>query len=310
MYRFNRARSESPNRPLTGAERVDFRPFVQHYSVPLTPFEGPELRIAFTLGAAVKASLALLVGFGVLTAGASATAATDPQQVPEEVADYFRSELVDRLADLYGPGADGVAGLDFDEETTVIGPISRLMVWTEEFRAGVDTDLPVELSNNWVAAITEGAAADTTEADAGEEEPVQLGVATVWISPYTNEPELASFVPSSVLGPALAAAPEGSMLVHDAEHDGWYALTGRQLTPLAQGGEPVSSAPIPLADAQQTLWQQLETLPEPQANQGFIIAGLTLAFVVVLLAIFVLVPDRRKRSLDPEAVLGFGPEKP
>jgi hypothetical protein len=263
------------------------------------------LRIAFTLGAARKASLALLVGFGVLTAGASATAATDPQQVPEEVSDYFSSELVSRLADLYGPGADGVSGLDFDEETTVVGPISRLMVWTEEFRAGVDTDLPVELSNSWVAAITEGAAADTAEA-----EPVQLGVATVWISPYTNEPELASFAPSDVLGPALADAPEGSMLVHDAEHDGWYALTGRQLTPLAQGGHAVSSAPIPLADAQRTLWQQLETLPEPQANQGFIIAGLTLAFVVVLLAIFVLVPDRRKGSLDPEATLGFGSDKP
>lgn len=268
------------------------------------------MRIAFTLGAVTKVSLALLVGFGVLTDGASATATTAAQPVPEEVADYFSSELVDRLADLYGPGADGVAGLEFDEETTVVGPISRLMVWTEDFRAGVDTDLPVELSNSWVAAITEGAPADTAEADAAEPEPVQLGVATVWISPYSNEPELASFMPSDVLGPALAAAPEDSMLVYDAEHDGWYALTGRQLTPLAQGGEAVSSAPIPLADAQKTLWQQLETLPEPQANQGFIIAGLTLAFVVVLLAIFVLVPDRRKGSLDPETVLGFGPDKP
>lgn len=273
------------------------------------------MRIAFTLGAAAPVSLALLVGCGVLTAGVPATAATDPQRLPEEVADYVTAELVPRLADLYGPGADTGTGIDFDEATTVIGPVSRVMVWTEEFRAGVDTDVPVELSNSWVAAITkgaitEGATADTAEADATQAEPVQLGVATVWISPYTNEPELASFAPSDVLGPALAAAPEGSMLVYDAEHDGWYALAGRALTPLAQGGQAVSSAPIALADAKQTLWQQVETLPEPQPNYGFIIAGLTLAFVVVLLAIFVLVPDRRKSSLDSETVLGFGPDKP
>jgi hypothetical protein len=250
----------------------------------------------------------MLVGFGVLAAGVPAAAATDPQQVPEEVAEYFSSELVPRLSDLYGPGADGVAGVDFNEETTTIGPIQRLMVWTEEFRAGADTDLAVELSNTWVATITDGAPATAPEADAaeGESDAVPLGLATVWISPYTNEPELAAFFPSTVLGPAIAAAPEGSMLVHDDEHDGWYALSGRQLTPLAQNGESVSGAPIPLADAQQTLWQQLETLPDPRTNHGFVIAGLTLAFVVVLLAIFVLVPDRRQATLDPERALGFG----
>lgn len=301
------ARTESLYCPFTGAERVDLGASCATLFLP-TLFEGPELRIAFTLGAAIKACLALLVGFGVLTAAPSAAAAAGPQ-VPEEVAEYFSSELVSRLADLYGPGADGVAELQFDEESTVVGPISRLMVWTKEFRSGADTDLPVELSNSWVAAITEAAPVATAEADAAEAEPVHLGVATVWISPYTNEPELASFVPSTVLGPALAAAPEGSSLVHDAEHDGWYALTGRQLTPLAQAGEAVSGTPIALADAQQTLWQQLETLPEASANQGFVIAGLTLAFVVLLLAIFVLVPDRRKDSLDPETVLGFGPDR-
>ena len=40
-------------------------------------------------------------------------------------------------------------------------------------------------------------------------------------------------------------------------------------------------------------------------NHGFVIAGLTLAFVVVLLAIFVLVPDRRRSALDTDAALGF-----
>lgn len=226
--------------------------------------------------------------------------------MPEEVAEYFSTELIPRLDDLYGPGASGESGIDFDESNTTIGPITRVMVWTEDFRAGVDTDLAVELSNTWVAPITstDEAAADAAEAPA---ETLQLGLATVWISPYTNLPELANFVPSDALGPALAEAPEGSMLVHDEEQDAWYALAGDQLTPLAQGGDAISGPPIALGDAQQTLWQELETLPQPRANNGFVIAGLTLAFVVVLLAIFVLVPDRRHTALDPELALGFGP---
>jgi hypothetical protein len=218
------------------------------------------------------------------------------------------------LADLYGPGGDGASGIDFDEATTTVGPITRVMVWTEEFRSGTETDLAVELSNTWVAPVTSGdaAAEAVAEADAADAPaPVveHLGLATVWISPYSGEPELANFVPSAVLGPALAEAPAESMLVHDEEYDAWYALAGDQLRPLAQAGEAVSGAPLSLDDAQQTLWTQLETLTEPSANNGFVVAGLTLAFVVVLLAIFVLVPDRRHPGMDPEVALGFGPSE-
>ncbi|MHA6669182.1 hypothetical protein ACX3O0_09975 [Homoserinimonas sp. A447] len=253
----------------------------------------------------------MLVSIGALAAGTSA-AADEPSRVPEEVAEYFSSHLIPRLGDLYGPGVGGEPGIAFDESTTTVGPITRVMVWTEDFRAGVDTDLAVELSNSWVAPITstEATAEAATDAAVPSEPPaevLQLGLATVWISPYSNLPELANFVPGAGLGPAIAAAPEGSMLVHDEEQDAWYALSGDQLTPLAQGGEAVSGAAIDLDNAQQTLWQELETLPTPRANNGFVIAGLTLAFVVVLLAIFVLVPDRRHTALDPEVALGFGP---
>ena len=251
----------------------------------------------------------MLVGFGVLTFGGSTAVAADAPRLPEEVAEYFTSGLLPRLSDLYGPGVGGEVGIDFDETTTTIGPITRVMVWTEDFRAGVDADYAVELSNSWVAAISSGgpAAADAAE---GAEEAVgemQLGLATVWISPQTDLPELASFVPSAVLGPALATAPEGARLVYDAEQDAWYALVADQLTPLAQRGEAVSGASLSLRDAQQTLWQELETLPGTQSNGGFVVAGLTLAFVVVLLAIFVLVPDRRRATIDPDLALGFGP---
>src|SRR5690554_6410660 len=263
----------------------------------------------------------MLISFGALAAGSSA-AADEPSRVPEEVAEYFSTALIPRLGDLYGPGVGGAAGIDFDDSTTTIGTISRVMVWTDDFRAGVDTNLAVELSNNWVAPITsseaadeaatEAAASDTAASDAAasEAEVQQLGLATVWISPYTNLPELANFVPIAAIGPAIAGAPEGSMLVYDEEQDAWYALAGDQLTPLAQGGEAISGSAIPLDTAQQTLWQELETLPQPGANNGFVIAGLTLAFVVVLLAIFVLVPDRRHTALDPELALGFGPYDP
>lgn len=246
----------------------------------------------------------MLISFGVLAAGSPA-AADEPSRVPEEVAEYFSTALIPRLGDLYGPGVGGAAGIDFDD-STMVGPISRVMVWTEDFRAGVDTNLAVELSNTWVAPITSGESAGEAAADAAAEV-LQLGLATVWISPYTNLPELANFVPSAAIGPAVAGAPQGSMLVRDEEQDAWYALAGDQLTLLAQDGEAISGPAIPLDTAQQTLWQELETLPQSGANNGFVIAGLTLALVVVLLAIFVLVPDRRHEALDPEVALGFGP---
>jgi len=268
------------------------------------------VRIALTLGAVRHVSLAVLACCGMLVLGAApATASESP--VPEEVAAYFSADLIPRLADLYGPSADGESGIDFDEETTLIGDITRVMVWTEAFRAGEKTDRAVELSNTWVAAVSrvDGDAAESSDAEGEGAEVVaeQLGLATVWISPYTSAPELANFVPSDTLGDALSAAPEGSMLVYDEEYDAWFALNGDQLKPLAHGASAVSGAAMSLTDAQQSLWKQLETLPQTRTNQGFVVAGLTLAFVVLLLAVFVLVPDRRRSVLDPEVALGFSP---
>lgn len=270
------------------------------------------MRIAFTRGAVARLGLAMLVCCGALAAGGPAAAADQPPRLPEEVADYFSTELLPRLNDLYAVGVAGEGGIDFDEETTTIGPITRVMVWTEDFRAGVDTEFAVELSNSWVAPVSSAEKAAEAESDVPEGSPAttavaQLGLATVWINPHSNQPELATFVPSASLGPALAAAPEGSVLVHDEEQDAWYALAGDRLSPLAQGGGAISGAPLALDEAQQTLWQELDTLPQPQGNNGFVIAGLTLAFVVVLLAVFVLVPDRRRTEIDPEVALGFGP---
>lgn len=266
------------------------------------------MRIAFTLGAVKKVGLALLVCCGALAG--SLPAAADEPRVPEEVADYFSSALIPRLVDLYGQGGDGQAGIDFDDSTTV-GTITRVLAWTEDFRAGRATDKPVELTNNWVASITvSGEEPAEAEGETAEENVVeQVGVATVWISPYTNLPELANFVPSAELGPALAAAPEGSLLIHDEERDSWFALVDDQLTALSPGSAGTPGGTVSLDEARDTLWRELPTLPAPQSNSGFVIAGLTLGFVVVLLAIFVLIPDRKRSVLDPEVALGFAPRE-
>jgi hypothetical protein len=265
------------------------------------------LRIAFTLGAAKNASLAMLVCCGVLVFGGAAAAEEAPR-APEEVDEYFSSGLLPRLTDLYGPGVGGEAGIDFAEPAATIGPITRVMVWTKDFRAGLDTDHAVELSNSWVAPITRGGPGPDAAADAAQPaDEVQLGLATVWISPHSDSPELASFDPSPVLGPALARAPEGAVLVYDGEQDAWYGLAGDQLIPLAQAGNAISSGPVPLRDAQQTLWRELETLPGQHENSGFVVAALTLAVVVMLLAVFVLVPDRRRAAVHPEVAPGLDP---
>lgn len=268
------------------------------------------MRIAKTLGAVRKASLTLLACCGLLFFGVAPASAEQSQfseqsqgpessQVPELVADYFGTGLLPRLIDLYGPGADGTSGIDFALSATVVGDVVRVMEWTDEFRSGARTDRAVQPTNRWIAAVSHSLAADGTQTDLRA-----LGVATVWINPYSNEPELANFVPSDDLGPILMAAPDGAMLVHDEEQGSWFALVGNGLTPLAQGEAGAVGPAMSLSDAQGSLWHQLETLPQGPANNGFLIAGLTLAFVVILLAVFVLVPDRRRSALDPEAALG------
>ena len=106
-----------------------------------------------------------------------------------------------------------------------------MSVFTDDFLAGGDSQAPVRLTNEWVAAVS---------AQKGSEQKEPIGLATVWINPTTNVPELADFALKPDLVAALAAAPKDSVLVWDEAHGAWFALSEKVLTPLSCPGHPGS----------------------------------------------------------------------
>lgn len=209
-----------------------------------------------------------MAGFGAQTALAS-----DEPRVPEEVASYFATGLVPRLADLYGASTY--------DATTKVGTVRRVLAFTKAFRSGAATT-PTELTNNWVAPVS-------TKGD------VVLGLATVWINPGSDQPELADFAPGSATVAALAAAPAGALLVRDDQVKAWFASDGTTITPLVPGKSGVTSA-LPNAEFRKKLLADAPTPAASEPSQGLLVAGIVLGIVVVLLAGFVLLPDRRRRA--------------
>jgi hypothetical protein len=214
--------------------------------------------------------------------GSQAALALDEPNVPEPVASYFATALVPRLADLYGPGKKADSGIDFDSSTKV-GDIHRVFSWTADYLARKPTDTPIELTNNWVAPVTV--------------KNEVVGLATVWINPTSDDPELADFDLGPGLVSALAAAPQGMVLIRDDLHSAWFATDGTALVPLVSGSSGIATATT-IAAYQKTLTSVPSSSPvsADAANQGLIIAGIVLCLVVVMLAVFVLMPDRRRRA--------------
>lgn len=173
----------------------------------------------------LAASTLLLAG--AATALAPAASASDGS-VPPEVAAYATDPdgLVARLADLFGPTADG-RGIDFDETTTV-GQLNRAFVFTDAFLAGESTQTPIELVNEWTAPISLA------------EQPV--GLAVIWINQTTIDPELADFTADAAVATALADVPADAALVHDADRQAWFALTGSELVALVPGSSGVAES--------------------------------------------------------------------
>ena len=232
-------------------------------------------RIYRTLGAAS------LVVASLLAAG-PATAADQPK-VPEQVASYFADGLIPRLIDLYGAGEGVSKGIDFDA-TTAVGRISRVLEWTPDFLAGKATDTPTQLTNNWVAPVSLRGSV--------------IGLATVWINPADDLPELATFNPPA-LARLLAAAPPKSLLVRDVEHSAWFAIDGPVLTPLVEGNSGATTVTTPDA-YQRTISNVSQSEHSDRSSPGVLIAGIVLGVVVILLAIFVLLPDRRRGKAASE----------
>jgi hypothetical protein len=241
-------------------------------------------RSASILAAAVAAVLLVAVG------GRPAFALDEPT-VPEPVAAYFASGLVPRLTDLYGPGTKPDSGIDFGASTKV-GDIHRVFVWTADFLARKKTDSPTELTNDWVAPVSvKGQVA---------------GLATVWINPTSDDPELADFNLGPGLVSALAAAPKGTVLIRDDAHSAWFATDGTSLTPLVSGTSGVATTTT-IAAYQKTFPAVTPSAPVSTAttNGGLALAATVLGVVVLLLAAFVLLPDRfrrRRKGTSPARV--------
>jgi hypothetical protein len=247
----------------------------------------PELHPAARVRAAPVALnriVAGLLGLGmallVVVLGAL-PARADSEPVPEQVSEYFATGLVPRLIDLYGPDAGSATD-------TKAGQISRVHEWTVPFLDGTHTKLPTQLTNSWVAPVLL------------KGQP--LGLAIVWINPGTDLPELADFTAGSRIVSALAALPTDAALLRDEEHGAWFAVKDNVLTPLVTGTSGVRT-PTPVQDYQASLAAAAQPAPATALNQGLLIAGITLGVVVVLLAVFVLLPDRHRSTPEPEGAV-------
>ena len=237
----------------------------------------PEPRRIRWAGPVFLALLAALLGSAFV--GQSASAAEPP--VPEDVAAYFATGLVPRLADLYGAGTGTDAAFD---DTTKVGTIHRLLAWAPDFLAGKKTDAPTQLTNTWIAPVT---------AKTG----TILGLAAVWINPGSDVIELADFSRGRALVDALGRAPQGTQLIDDTAQQAWFATDGKILTPLLIGTSK-TTAPLTPAEYQTILRTKAAPAAPSQTatNPGLLIAGITLGVVVVLLAVFILLPGRKRRN--------------
>lgn len=244
---------------------------------------------------AIAIALVATVGLGdaALAAGESPTPGAAEPVVPAQVADYFATGLVPRLAQLYAPGKKAGSALTFGD-TTRVGAIHRVLAWTAAYRRGGSTTSPTELTNNWIATVS---------ANSGE----VLGEALVWINPADDLPELADFDLGTGLATALARAPQGRLILHDDARKAWLAVDGPAVTVLVPGTSGASGTTT--AAAYQKLLSARSTGGAPAVNVGLLIAGVVLIVVVVLLALFVLLPDRRRRRGQADAAAAEGPER-
>jgi hypothetical protein len=235
-----------------------------------------------------RVALAILLAFlGTTLVGQAATA--DVPKVPEDVAAYFATGLIPRLADLYGSPGSPDPDSTFDA-TTKVGTIQRLLAWTPDFLAGHKTDNPTELTNTWIAPVT---------AKSG----LILGLAAVWINPGSNVVELADFSRGRALVDALGRAPKDTQLIDDTVQQAWFATDGKTLTPLV-AGKSGADGPLTPAEYQTILRAKAvpTTAPDSATNPGLVIAGITLGAVVLLLAVFILLPGRKRKDEPRDAV--------
>ncbi|MCU1422622.1 MAG: hypothetical protein JWN36_2273, partial [Microbacteriaceae bacterium] len=178
------------------------------------------------------------------------------------------------------------SGIDFDSSTAT-GDVHRVFSWTRAYLDGHAGGSPVRLTNLWTVPVSV--------------KKQVVGLATVWINPASDAPELADFDLGPALATALATAPKGYVLVHDTTNSAWFATDGVRLTPLVSGRSGLATATTVTA-YQKRIPRAEPVAAAPGGNPGFVIAAVVLGVVIVLLAIFVLLPIRR-RVREADAVV-------
>jgi hypothetical protein len=225
------------------------------------------------IGPAALATAAALV----LAPASIALAAPVTGSVPASVSAYVADgSLVQRLADIYGVDAAG-DGIDFDE-TTAVGAVTRVYGWSDEKLASVATDRPVRLLNDWIAPITV----------AGE----AVGLATIWINPDTEMPELATFAARPDIAEALADIPADVALVRDDASGAWFTVADDTATVLYAGDSGLTT-PVPVDRLDVTGPLSAAPAPVEAGNPIGVVLGL-FAVLVVAVLVAVLVPRWRR----------------
>jgi len=251
------------------------------------------MRTGSTFPRAMRFASALLAAAALVVVPTVAASALTEPSLPEPVASYLATGLVPRLEDLYGPGERKGSGIDFDG--AVVGTARRVLSFTSEYLAGRRTATPTELSNTWVAPVTIG---DQV-----------AGLATVWINPADDEPELAAFTLGPELPAALAGAPAGTLLLRDDARHAWFATDGTTLTPLVRGESGVSK-PVSFDEYRKRADAGASAPAAAPTNHGLVLAAAVLGVVLLALVVFVILPVRR-RPADPvpdEEVYGDEPD--
>lgn len=238
--------------------------------------QGSRRGIVLGLLAAI-AAIALPVG------GSAGVAVASAGSVPAEVSAFVSGGLLAQLDEYFGPAADG-SGIAFDE-TTEFGAVHRVFSWSPDFLAGVKTEHPVEMLNEWITVVSlQGAA---------------IGLATISIEPSSVKPELVDFRRSAVLATALRDVPDAATLVRQDAASAWFALTDGELVPLVAGSSGIAAA-TPVADYQRAMVTPPQPPAEPQFGPGFVLPAVAIGAIVVLLVVFLLLPGRRRVVEDGE----------
>lgn len=234
----------------------------------------------------LRLSLALLLAGGLVAAPVAASVAAD--EVPDRVAGYVADGLIDRLRELYGV-KDG-RGIDFDD-TTELGEVQRVSVFTEAFLANTASTPIATIANEWVVPVS---VAEET-----------IGLAVVWINPSLDRVELAEFLDAD-LADAVAELDEGSVVVRDPPRGAWLALSGETLRVLEAGTTGLSGE-LNAAD------YPVHTTPPPAGEERPAVDGgptamLAVIGLVVVLALLVLWPLRRRPRSAPEPLAPDAPD--